>query len=141
MRETTLPVGKYGDTTGYSPTELTPKLLAKYRSGLHAANPGEVVLLVRQIDRERELSSFAAREVLRAEEIRDSARAIGEDRLREAMALREEVVVANRYAAALECKVNALRTLGDAVACAPHFAVDPRVAREQWHAYVAKEFK
>jgi len=49
-KQKTLPPGEYGDVSGYSTVELTKKLLGRYRTGLSAANPAEVVALVKRID-------------------------------------------------------------------------------------------
>ena len=46
-----LPVGQYGDITGYHTVRLTDQMLARYRTGLTAGNPAEMVLLAREIDR------------------------------------------------------------------------------------------
>lgn len=44
----------YGSVTGYHPKEHTEDHLARFRTGLSAGNPADMVLLVREIDRLRE---------------------------------------------------------------------------------------
>lgn len=51
------PSGTYGDISGYHPQELTEDQLAVWRTGLSAANPAGAMLLVREIDRLRKLTS------------------------------------------------------------------------------------
>lgn len=53
MKRKTLPPGQYGDISGYHPKELTNKDLGQFRTGLHAGNPANMVLLVREIDQLR----------------------------------------------------------------------------------------
>lgn len=53
MKQTTLPPGTYGNVSGYEPDRLTEKNLGLLRTGKHACNPKEAVLLVQEIDRLR----------------------------------------------------------------------------------------
>lgn len=48
---------EYGDVSRYQPRKLTDKLLAKARTGLSAGNPADMVLMVKEIDRLRDLLS------------------------------------------------------------------------------------
>jgi hypothetical protein len=44
---------KYGNIDGYHPKRLSSKDLAKWRTGLSAANPAGAMLMVQEIDRLR----------------------------------------------------------------------------------------